>query len=84
MFGQGLGTTDYYVERDPHRRDLLKQAQAWELARQAQAGQPSNAERAAEWVGRALAGLGAHLVELGQRLQCIEPQREPRALADKG
>ncbi len=69
MMGHGIGTTDYYVKRDPRRQDLLRQAEQWELARQAGLGPALRPGHMVKWALNQLTVLGTRMVGLARRFR---------------
>ncbi len=80
MMGHGLGTVHYYVDRDPHRQDLLREAEKWALARPA-AVRHDPAASVAQACGRLAGVLRAFVMRLAQRFRSIGGHTRPGAWA---
>ncbi len=81
MMGYGIGTTHYYVNRDPRRQDLLREAAKWELARGAGAQPAWSTGRVLAWGRRELAVLRSRIAGLAFAVRPTEPQAPPGPVA---
>ncbi len=73
MMGHGIGTEQYYFDRDPRRRDLLRQAEMWDLARQAGAEPVWAAGPVLAWGRRMLAAIGPRIAGIASACRRAEP-----------
>ncbi len=79
MMGYGIGTIHYYVDHDPHRQDLLREAAEWRLARQAGVQPVWRAGSMLAWGRRELAVLGSRIAGLASGFGRTEPQARRQA-----